>query len=171
VAIDIIVEDGSIVANANSYTELAFVKSFAANRGVTLIDADDEKTKAKMILAMDYIESFGSKFLGSPTSLAQSLSWPRSNVRMNCEDFPNNEIPSQLPRAQAQLVIEQANGVVIMPTVSGAFVTKEKVGPIETEYSEALAIAAGQTPNMPAVDALLSGLFSAGSFRLKTYRA
>lgn len=167
-AIDIIVEDGSNVTGANSYADLDEVKAYAAMRGFNLGN-DDEKIKARMILAMDYIESFGSKFGGEPTYVDQSLSWPRYGFG----DFASNYMPPNLLKAQAQLVVEQANGIVLMPTnAGGAFITKEKVGPIETEYSEAIALSgSANNPSMPAVDALLSGLFRSGSFRLKTYRA
>lgn len=168
-AIEIIVEDGSNVPNANSYADLVYVKAYAEQRGFSL-GVDDEKTKARMILAMDYIEGFASKYPGSPTYVDQALSWPRYDAG----DYLSNAIPANLLKAEAQLVIEQAvNSVVLLPTTAGgAFITKEKVGPIETEYSEAVALSGSANgPYMPAVDLLLSGLFKAGSFRLKTYRA
>lgn len=168
-AIEIIVEDGTNVPNANSYATLDEVKAYAEQRGYSL-GSDDEKTKARMILAMDYIESFGSKYQGSPTYIDQALSWPRYDAG----DWLSNGVPPNLLKAQAQLVIEQViNKVVLLPTTAaGAFITKEKIGPIETEYSEAVALSGGgNSPSIPAVDALLGSLFRVGSFRLKTYRA
>lgn len=167
-AIVLIIEDGSIVANANSYGDLEPAKVYATNRGVNL-GTDDEKIKAWLINAMDYLE--GLKYKGELVEPGvQALSWPRKKVIIDGHAFVDNAIPSRLINAQYQLVIEQKNGISIMPTTSGAFITREKVGPIETEYSAAIASSSGLSPSMPLVDALLAGLLGAGKFSLTTYR-
>ena len=70
----IIVEDGSVVAGANSYVTEAELTTYAADRGITLTAATD----VLLIKAMDYIESLS--FIGTKFSEGQSLQWPRSNV-------------------------------------------------------------------------------------------
>lgn len=166
-AITIIVEDGSGVSGANSYVDLDTARAYAADRG-RVLPVDDEAAKALIIRSMDYLESFRAKFQGSKTLASNPLSWPRQCVVLDGEDWPDDEIPSLLTAAQNQIIIEAAS-TELMPTVTGAFVTREKVGPIETEYSAAVSTS-GQ-PSMPAVDALLEPLLSVGSFRLRTVRA
>lgn len=152
----LVVEDGSGVAGANSYATLAQAHAYAADRGVTL--GDDAAITAQLINATDYLESFD--YIGSPVSFTQSLSWPRINVIFDPDNpFPSNEIPPQLVAANCQLVIEQANGIVIQPSVdhaSGGFITQEKVDVLEVRYSE--RIGTTSQPLMPKVATLLRTL-------------
>lgn len=166
-AISIIVEDGSLVNGANSYVNLATARQFALNRGKSLPASDDE-ANAALIRAMDYIEAKRRQFKGVKVSPTQSLQWPRKCVDIDGEDFPENAIPIELKNAQCQLALEAAT-IDLMPTSSGAFVIREKTGPIETEYSE--TISTSGSPNMPAVEAFLAPLLSVGSFRLQVARA
>ena len=74
-----------------------------------------------------------------------------------------------MKKAQCQLIVEQANGGVLMPTQLEAAVKKEVVGPIETEY--AVSVGAINQPVFSAVDALLEPLFNTSSgFSLTTVR-
>lgn len=167
-AITLIQETGAIVADANTYGTLAGVIAYAANREVVLPNTD--ATAAKLIKAMDYL--FGLNYKGVPVSPGvQTLDWPRSGAVIDGYAQPENLIPSALVRAQYQLVLEIASGIDIMPTVSGGFIKREKVGPIETEYSESLAASNGLGPDMPIVDSLLASLLNTtGKFSLTTYR-
>lgn len=166
-AITITVEDGSGVAGANSYVDLATARAYAEQRGRTL-PSDDEQAKALIIRSTDYLESFRGKYKGVKTNASNALQWPRKCVVIDGEDWPDDAIPSELISAQCALIIE-ANSIELMPTQSGQFVIREKVGVIETEYSDAISTT-GQ-PTIPAVDAMLEPLLSVGSFRLKTVRA
>lgn len=166
------VEDGSIVPNADSYVSRADLISYAAARGVTLLD--DITTDQKAIKAMDYLDLYEANWKGSQVDAAtQALAWPRKNVYIiDDELFSQTAIPVQLIRAQKELVMQIAAGVTLLPTLSGetAFITKEKVDVIETEYSEAVALELmGSLPNMPLIDALLAPLFASVQ-RLRTVR-
>jgi len=167
----LIVEDGSIVANADSYTSRADIITYAAARGVTLLD--DVTTDQKAIKAMDYLALYDTQWKGSQVDAAtQSLAWPRKYVYITDDLFSETAIPVQLIRAQKELVMQIAAGVSLLPTLSGdtAFITKEKVDVIETEYSEAVALELlGSLPNMPLIDALLAPLFASVQ-RLRTVR-
>jgi len=72
----LIIEDGTIVAGADSYATLAVLRAYALKRGVTLsaVDADLEVLAIK---AMDYIGSFEDKFQSARTDpVNQLLSFP-----------------------------------------------------------------------------------------------
>lgn len=170
-AIQIIVEDGTLVANANSYDELANIRTFASNRGVTL-PVDDDELAVMVLKAMDYIEAQACRFQGSLVSSSQALQWPRNEVVLNGDYIPNTLIPNSLKNALAQLVVVQNQGFEIQPNFSPQdYVKKEKVGPIETEYSDPLKV--GIMPTFTAVEAFLAPLFgqcAENKFALRTIR-
>lgn len=152
----ITVEDGSIVAGANSYVTLAEARAYATARGKTL-PADDTALTALLITAVDYLEAQRARYQGSKVSATQELQFPREGVQIDGIDLEATAIPSILKYAQIRLAIEAGAGVDLMPTRSGAFVKKEVVGPIETEYSEKVGVSV--EPEISAVEALLAPLF------------
>jgi hypothetical protein len=174
--VTLVVEDGSNVADANTYCDLVAVRAYASARGVTLSD-DDSVLTAIVVKSMDYIESFRKEFQGNKTNspgvdgtliVPQPLQWPRTNVRIDDFDFPVDSIPVELKNSQCQVCIELTAGVDAMPTQVGPFVLREKVGPIETFYSEKIGTG---IPEMPKVDALLAPLLKDDAgFALSTIR-
>lgn len=170
--VELIIEDGSIVPNANSFVTIDEIITYATNRGVEL-DAgsplDESKIAVMAIKAMDYLNSLDWK--GARVESDQPLCWPRQRVYVDCERISDNVIPRDIKYAQCQLCIYISLGIDIMP-VSGAsaFVKREKVGPIETEYSEAIAMSMGALPTMPLVDSLLEDYLSGGGFSLRSVR-
>jgi len=155
--ISIIVEDGTEVANANSFSSVADARLYAENRGIEL-PTDDDEIAAMLINSADYIEVQECRFQGSRTSSTQSLTWPRSGVYLNCDSLPSNIIPKSLINAQIQLVLAINAGFDLQPNISPQdYVISEKVGPIETEYANPLSV--GIMPTFTAVNALLAPLF------------
>lgn len=134
-------EDGTIVASANSYVTVADVRAFAALRGNTDLPADNPAVEALVIKAMDYVESYGSRFKGHKYSRDQELQWPRSLVWIGRHQVYSSEIPKQLKDAVCQLAID-ASDIDIDPNGTGQGIVREKIGPLETEY---IASGAGNT--------------------------
>ena len=167
--IALVIEDGSIVANANSYATYDEIVDYAEARGVTLAQGspvDETMVVIQAINAMDYLEALKYRYIGERVSPSeQRLAWPRKNAYAEgCYLLPSDEIPADLVKAQCQLCIEISRGVSLLPTSNtSAFVVREKVGPLETEYSAAVQQAMGSLPVMPAVDALLQGLLNAAT--------
>jgi len=147
----LIVEDGTGVANANSYADLATVRAYALARGVTL-STDDTKLEANVIRTMDYLDTKGLGLL--------SLSFPLDDDTL-CNSVPLAETLARLSRAQGELCVEQHNGVDLAPTRTDAFVTEETVGPITTKYSATNGGGPGTEPDMLNVDSLLKPLIAA----------
>jgi hypothetical protein len=170
-AITIVVEDGSGVANANSYVNVANARQYAENRGVEL-PADDNEVAAMLIQATDYLEAQECRYQGKRTSSTQALAWPRTGVVLHCDEVPPNVIPQSLISAQVQLAMAINAGFDLQPNVSPQdYVTREKVGPIETEYADPLAV--GIMPTFTAANALLAPLFgecASNRFALRTIR-
>jgi hypothetical protein len=156
----IIVEDGSGITDANSYVTVAELQKYCDDRGFVLPNLALE---VMIIKAMDYIEAQADRFQGYIGNPFQRLQWPRLDVYINGFLVPSDVIPEPLKKAQMQLALEVAKGVDLMPTSSGQFVVREKVGPIETQYSE--SVGTGSQPSLTAVDAIMACLFGAsGSF-------
>lgn len=164
----LVIENGSIVANANSFVTLAEIRAYAAARGVAL-SAVDAEIEALAVRAMDYITAQRTRYQGAKVSPSQPLQFPRIGVYIDNEEFPDTEIPTEVKNAQCQLCLEAASGVSLLPTVTGAQVKRERIeNAIEIEYSEKNDDRSA--PNMAAVDALLSPLFKASGYALSTVR-
>lgn len=160
----LIVEDGTGVANANSFVTLDEIKAAAAARGVTLpaTDADIEKLSFN---AIDFIVSKEGQMNGVRTFAEQDLPYPRTGVVIYSRALLPNGIPKTLKQAQIQLVFDGANGVPLFTndTPQEAAVKRDKVGPIETEFFEPGGTGAGMAPALDAamsyLSPLLRGLF------------
>jgi hypothetical protein len=166
----LIVEDGTIIAGANSYVSRTDIIGYASARGIIL--ADDDATDVLAIKAMDYLALFDDQWKGSRVTPEQDLAWPRKNARTSAGTLSPEMIPTALVRAQCELCLIANAGNVLLPTTTAenAFIKKEKVDVIETEYSEAVALKMlGQLPQMPLVDAMLKPLLDV-SVGLKTRR-
>jgi hypothetical protein len=101
----LIIEDGSIVANANSFVTASEMFSYAALRGVA-ITADTTTQEQHIILAMDYLVSREQSMKGTRVSDLQELPYPRFNVRYNGYYITGSEIPKELKNAQIELAIQ-----------------------------------------------------------------
>lgn len=154
----IVIEDGTGIANANSYGSLAGARSYASDRGIVL-SSDDVIVSALLVNATDYLESFD--YVGKQKTNTQSLSWPRSCVLYpDASSFPDNAIPGQLIKAQYQAVIDQAGGIDLQPSVdvSQGYITESKVDVLMTKFSE--SVGTSRQPFLPKVFQLLDGLLS-----------
>jgi hypothetical protein len=128
----LVVEDGTLVANANSFVTRAEIIAYAAARGVTL--EDDASTDVLGIKAMDYLWTLCLK--GTLVEDA-TTPYPRTGLVTGdtAEDYVHS-IPNSIKQAQLQLALDVHNGVDLTPSgnpVEGA-ITRSKVGPIEDEF-------------------------------------
>lgn len=154
---------------ANSYVDLVYARAYATSRGFTL-SVVDATAETYLLNAMDYLESLRSQYIGEKATTTQALQWPRTGAYIDGVEFASDALPNELKNAQVRLALAVQDGLNLMPTSTGAaFVTKEKVGPIETQYSESV----GNTSGIPIVrvaDAFLAVLLIGGD-ALTTVRA
>ena len=165
----LIVEDGSVVTNADSYVSLAEIKAYATLHGVTL--GADSAIEIQAHFAIDYLESKRLLYQGTKVSEDQELQFPRYFVQIDGFDISETSIPKCLKNAQCQLILEQAAGVNLMPTQTEPGIKKETIGPMSTEY--AIANGAINEPILLAVDALLQPLFkntASSGFSIRSVR-
>jgi hypothetical protein len=173
--VELVIEDGTGVEGANSYVSTDEIIAYASDRGFILVPGSPENDPGKVAIqainAMDYLNLYRYRWKGEKTEGSNRLDWPRKYVYLNdIVAIPDNIIPQDIKDAQCRLCIEIANGIALLPSSGNdAFITREKIGPMETEYSEAVRLAAGSLPSMPAVDLLLDAYLN-GGFSLKSVR-
>lgn len=155
--VELIVEDGTIVAGANSFVSETDLVSFALARGVVLPFTSDPEKDAVAVLGIkgaDYLKIM--PWRGELVDPNQPMPFPRKNMDMS-PPFPENAVPVAVVEAQKQLALLVKSGVEIMPTWSGAgFTIKEKVGPIEEMYSEKVGVSKDGLPILPGITGLLA---------------
>ena len=154
------IEDGSGVAGANSYIDVATARTYAVARGLTLPAADGD-VEALLIKAMDFIEAYRGDFQGIKTAATNPLQWPRTGVTLDGYPLAEDVIPQVLKDAQAQLAVDAQN-MDLMPTGTGREVVMEKVDVIQVQYAESGN--SNPQPVFTKAEALLKPLFKSGLF-------
>lgn len=164
------IEDGSIVANADSFATVAQLQAYATARGLELPATDAEK-EILLRNAADYLNGLESRFKGTRVEASQALCWPRENVYLfnSTTVFADDEIPALLIAAQCQLAYDSILNE-LQPVGSGQEVTKEKIDVIEVEYNPNGN--GSVIPEFNKAMSILDPLFkSGGGFTLRTVRA
>lgn len=125
----IVVENGSIVANANSYVSEAELTAYALARAVTLT-SDEE---VLLIKAMDYIDT--QSYKGVKYTRDQPLQWPRVNVWLDGYIVDANTIPQLLKNAQMEAAISIDVGTDPLADIP-RLESSVTVGPISVSYEK-----------------------------------
>ena len=115
VGTQLIIENGTIVASANSFVTDAEFKQYAGIRNFD-VPATQPDREALLIQAMDYLFSKEQSMKGSRVNATQELMYPRSGVCTNNFTVAITDIPSELKKAQMELAA-QANESALL--VSG----------------------------------------------------
>lgn len=156
----IIIEDGTLITDANCYATEAELVAYALARGVTLVTGAEEL----LIKAMDYIEA--QPFKGSTLSYDQELQWPRYEVMIDGYAWPSTLIPKQLKRGLLECAIQIDAGNNPLDNIDRA-TKSEKLGDLEVEYMDS----AKDTITLTAVDSALKKLVKSASFIVPLMRA
>ncbi len=160
----LVIEDGSGVKYANSYVSYEAARAYAKARGKESLFLDREKAEAALVDGGDYLNVI--EFSGLPVFTDQDMNWPRSGVYINGVKLADDSIPKDIRSAQIEVAIAVASGLDVFGETSGRFVVREKVGPIEKEYSDKIGF--GEV-DLSYVDALLSK-YIYGGWGLRTVR-
>lgn len=134
----LIVEDGSMVAGAESYASVAYANSYHALLGNDAWSDLDLSVKEQCLRkATAYMQGkYFALWQGEKRVYTQALDWPRNNVGVfgTNDLYPNNIIPNEIKNACCLL----ANKSAVAPLVTDKerLVKREKVDVLETEYSE-----------------------------------
>jgi len=134
-----LVEDGTIVAGATSYTTVAYYKAYWLDRGVTVAETDPV-IEAALVIVTQYVDLM-NRWKGYIVDDAQELDWPRSSI-LDDEGrvIEQTEIPTKLQNAICEYASAQIVSTISPePSLTGEVKkTKRKLGPLETEteYTE-----------------------------------
>jgi hypothetical protein len=122
----LIIEDGSIVANADSYVTTAEITAYANKRGFT-VPTSESDLEMIAILAIDYMQS--KKYIGNLVESDQALAFPRREI----EDLADDVIPQAIKNAQIELAIAAHTNDLLMSEPT-ATVQSESTGTTSTTY-------------------------------------
>lgn len=160
----IVVEDGTIVAGANSWVTRDDFIAYAAARGV--IVADTSAADVSLIKACDHINSLEPRLKGSLVDRDQSTAYPRTDLEIENWHWGKTEIPRQVLNAQLSLAMEYSAGQDPLnpPAAALPVVSKRVEGAIHVQYAnpgQALKVTKTQ-PSSVHIRLLLrnSGLFA-----------
>lgn len=170
----LIIENGTIVANANSYVSVSVLNDYLSSVGVTTT-ANDATKETYLILAMQYIEALRNKFKGSKVSSLQLLQWPRKDVEIDGFDILETVMPTELIKAQCQLVVEQIKGKPLFPSaktvVNEGAVIEKTVGPLTKKFAASNQLSSTSPIMFASVNAFLNALTTSYCGPLTTVRA
>jgi hypothetical protein len=156
-----IVENGSIVAGANSLVDVAYANTYHLDRGNTGWDGSDAVKQAALIKATDYIQEQYS-FRGELVQPDQTLNWPRYGI----PTIPYDIIPDRLKQAVCILALEVMKTPLNPSIPPNGQVKFKKVDVIETEYFAATST----TTKRPAVDGLLRQFLTGSAINASVVR-
>lgn len=184
----LIVEDGSVIDQANAYISLVDTDTYHYNRGNTRWnDFSSLQKQTAIIRATDYIDQrFGRRFRGARVTTFQYLQWPRLSA-FDDSGFilgGDGRLPKQLVKAVAEYSLRAAIRQVLAPdplqaapaedmttgstptdpddVVSGLVTRRtEKVGPIEEtiQYQTAAQIAQGRTGSRSQQSSIVDDIY------------
>ena len=161
----IIVEDGSIVANANSYVTRANFITYAADRGITI--ANTTASDVFLIKSAEHIDAHEDNLKGTRVQRSQAMAFPRNDLTIEGWYWAGNEIPRHVVLCQYAFALDLAAGIDILnrPQNPGLAKRSETVfGAVSVEY------AIGASPNQKlsrtsTADALLYALLKNSGLR------
>ena len=134
----LIVEDGTIVAGAESFVTVAAANTYHSNRGnatwATITTAQAEEALRR---ATDYMEQmYRNRWKGFRVSSSQALSWPRADVELEDGPYRNTVatdiVPTEVKNACSEYALRAAAGELAADLEQA--VVSEGVGPMRVEY-------------------------------------
>jgi hypothetical protein len=164
--ITLVLEDGSGVAEANTWTSMEESDAYHAAHGNTAwaeaaASPDDARMIAKIRGAAYIDRKYGPMFTGSRLKgRGQALSWPRADAfDIYGEYIEENVVPLEVKRAQfeAELRELQTPGSLSPDITLSNAVRREKVDVLEVEYANPTSASAA-IPIVTIIDEILSTL-------------
>lgn len=164
----LVVEDGSGLANADSYVSLDDALTIATSFGQSFAISGDDEALAEAALrrATLWIDAaYGVRFPGWKRRYrAQALQWPRQgayDTNVIPQYIPEDEVPVEIKRATVIAAVrEKASPGSLSPDITPGEITKRlKVGSYEEEYFGAGGVA-DQRPVVSMVDDVLASLLT-----------
>jgi hypothetical protein len=148
------VEDGTVVAGADSYVSLAAAATYATNHGNTTFAAlaSDALREAALRYATTWVDNRYS-WPGTIVDDDQALNWPRGGAYdAQGRGIDSDEIPQALKDAVCEAAFAHVTATLAEVLDRGGMTTSEKVGPVEVTYSTV----APPSRTFPFIDSIVS---------------
>lgn len=130
----LVVEDGTGMIDAEAYVSVADADARHSALGNTAWTGTEAVKEAAIRRATQFMEQrYRSNWRGTKLTREQALSWPRYGAVVDGWCLVSNEVPDTIANACADLALK-ALAEDLNPDLERA-VIREKVGPLETEYS------------------------------------
>lgn len=163
----LIIEDGTGRVDAESYISVAGADTRLAALGLTNWEdlTTPEKEQALRRATVHMVQAYRSRWKGARMTRDQALDWPRYGACVDGWEVPTTIVPAQVAQACADLAFKAAAGD-LAPDIERAII-REKVGPLETEYSAY----SPQATRYRAIDMLLAPFLTGASAMARLVRA
>lgn len=129
----LVTEDGTGLAGAESFVSVADADTYhsvRANAAWALLTTANKEAALRQ--ATEYMDAVYA-WAGTRGNDTQALGWPRYGVVVDGVSVDSDAVPTAIARACAELAL-RASSADLAPDV-GRQKSREKVGPIEVEYS------------------------------------
>ena len=159
------IEDGTGLADADSYISLADARTYALNYGYTL-PVDDTEAEVALRKGAVYVGLFEGSFSGSRLEDTQSLAFPRKDcykcIGDNQTDIPSDSIPLEIKYSQVIAANYYGQGLDVRANNDGLAIQSEEVtGAVKVSYFDN-GKTGGSTEITEANDMLSSFLCAGG---------
>lgn len=124
----LVVEDGTGLANAESYVSVAVCDAYHLAMGNTTWTGADSVKEPALRRATQYIDAM-YRIKSERLLPTQALEFPRVDISWLLPDWP----VKALVDATCELALKALSGALISDTTAES-IKREKVGPIETEF-------------------------------------
>jgi len=128
----LIIEDGSQVANANSFVDDAAYVAYAALKGLT-VGATAQLREIDLLAGIDYLLGQEGSLQGYRVSSTQSMFFPRTDVYLYGWAINSDSIPENIKNAQMEAAAYNTSGALLSNTES-TNTQSEKVDVLEVTY-------------------------------------
>ena len=156
----LVVEDGTIVANANTLVSIAELNAYANNIGVTVTGTD---VGSYLVRANNILFSYNNVLAGNLITIDQGCPYPRNNLNIKGFAVANNVIPNQAKIAQMEAALSVMKGIDPLAAQTPAL-SSLSVDVISLNFDTASSTS--NHVSLPAFDAALRPLLNANSGNL-----
>lgn len=151
-----VVEDGTGLTTANSYLSVSDADDYHTDLGQSDWTGTDAVKESALRKATKYLDST-YVWAGTIKSTTQSLNWPREGVVDSEGRDLDNQVPSKIKDATAELALLSLSGDLVTTTTNSDYVKREKIeGAVEVEYSASAPIGR----QYRAVDRILNDIYT-----------
>ena len=156
----LIVENGQGLINSNSYIELLDIENYLPSTISGEFNKLDPDLQYDRIITASMFIDYSFDWLGKRKTLEQGMQFPRIGITYQGHPIPDDLIPVQIKKASAMAVnLIMRFGMTVFQQTAEAQVKKEKLGPLETEYFEAVKEEYQFSSEYSDINNILRGLF------------